>query len=100
MGLVDKNADYFGKIIVGNNVNIGWDAIIMPGVVIGDNCIIAAGAIVTKNVADNCVVAGVPARIIETVEEYAKKKNPQCILTKNMSIAEKRRYILQCYNDK
>lgn len=32
LGLVDKKADFFGKIVIGNNVNIGWDAIIMPGV--------------------------------------------------------------------
>ena len=50
LGLIDRNADRFGKIVVGNNVNIGWDAIIMPGVRIGDNCVVGAGAVVTKDV--------------------------------------------------
>lgn len=43
LGLIDERADRFGKITIGNNVNIGWNAIIMPGVTIGNNCIIGAG---------------------------------------------------------
>lgn len=42
-----ENADSFGKIIIENNVHIGTNAIIMPGVRIGENCIIACGAVVT-----------------------------------------------------
>lgn len=45
----------------------------MPGVEIGKNCIVGAGAVVTKKFPDNCVIAGVPAKIIETTEEYSKK---------------------------
>lgn len=93
LGLVPPEADYFGKIKVGDNTNIGWDAIIMPGITIGSNCIIAAGAVVTKDVPDNSVAVGVPARVIETVEEYAAKKLPLCIPTKGMGNAEKRHYI-------
>lgn len=51
-------------IIIGNHVWIGTRAIIMKGVTIGDGAIIAAGAIVTKNVPSNTVVAGVPAKVI------------------------------------
>jgi acetyltransferase-like isoleucine patch superfamily enzyme len=42
---------------------------VIPGVTIGDNAILAAGAVVTKNVPANTVVGGVPARIIKTLEE-------------------------------
>lgn len=95
LGLVDKKADFFGKIVIGNNVNIGWDAIIMPGVQIGDNCIIAAGAIVTKNIPDNSVAVGMPAKVLESVQEYADKKRNSCVLTKNMTSKEKKAYLEQ-----
>ncbi len=45
------------------------------GVTIGNSCIIGVGAIVTKDVPNNSVVAGVPARVIRTIEEYKQKKN-------------------------
>lgn len=57
-------------IIVGNYVYIGVRSIILPGVNIGNNVIIAAGSVVTKNVPDNCVVGGVPAKVIKTADEY------------------------------
>jgi len=57
-------------IKVGNNVYIGIKSIILPGIQIGDNCIIAAGSVVSKNVPDNSVVGGVPARYIKSTDEY------------------------------
>ena len=65
---------YMGKIEVGSNVMIGADATIMYGVKIGDDCIIAAGSIVTKSVPTGSVVAGVPARVIGTMEDFAAKR--------------------------
>ena len=41
---------------------------IMPGVTIGNNVIVGAGAVVTKDIPDNCVVAGIPARVIRQIE--------------------------------
>ncbi|WP_394172404.1 acyltransferase [Guptibacillus hwajinpoensis] len=55
---------------IGNNVFIGIRSIILPGVTIGDNVIIAAGSVVVKDVPDNVVVGGNPAKIIMSVEEY------------------------------
>lgn len=60
MGLLE-NADYFGKILIEENVNIGMNATIMPGVTIGKNSIVGFGAVVTKDVEPNTVVAGMPA---------------------------------------
>lgn len=54
-------------IKIGNNVWIGANAVILPGVVIGDNCIIGAGSVVTKNVESSSVVAGNPAMLIKQI---------------------------------
>lgn len=51
-------ADYLAEIKIGNNVHIGTNAIIMPGVNIGDNSVIACGAVVTHDVRPNTVVGG------------------------------------------
>lgn len=52
-------------VVIGNDVWIGRNAIILPGIRIGDGAIVGAGAVVTKNVPEYCIVAGVPARIIK-----------------------------------
>lgn len=62
-----------GKIVVGDNVFVGANATILPNVTIGNNSIIGAGSVVTKSVPENVVVAGNPARIICTVEEYGNR---------------------------
>lgn len=56
-----------GEIVIGNNVWIGDKATILSGVSIGNNVIIGANAVVTRDVPDNCVVAGIPARIIKQI---------------------------------
>ena len=62
----------YGRIVIHDNCFIGARAIIMPGVSIGPNAVVAAGSIVTKSVPPNSVVAGVPAKLLSTVEEYAE----------------------------
>ncbi|MBA2585639.1 MAG: maltose acetyltransferase, partial [Chthoniobacterales bacterium] len=51
--------------IIGDNVWIGMNAVILKGVAIGENSVVAAGAVVTKSVPENCVVAGNPAKIVK-----------------------------------
>ena len=57
---------------VGKRCFIGANAIIMPGITIGDECVVGAGSIVTKSVPNNCMVAGNPAKIIKEHIKTAK----------------------------
>lgn len=66
-------------IVIGNNVWIGAKSTIVAGVVIGDNCVIAANAVVTKNIASNSVVGGVPATIIRSLKS-SYHNSSQCHL--------------------
>ncbi|MGZ8983187.1 MAG: acyltransferase [Methylotenera sp.] len=61
--------DSVGKIDIKDNVFVGYGAIIMPGVTIGPNAIVAAGAVVTKDVVEGDVVGGVPAKPISKTDE-------------------------------
>ena len=90
----DEKIDVFGRITIGNNVSIGWNTIIMPGVTIGDNVVVGAGAVVTKDIESNSVVVGVPARKIETIDDYYKKVLKKCDYTKHLSRKEKKEYLL------
>lgn len=70
-------------VTVGDNVFIGAESVILPGVKIGNNVIIGAKSTVTHDVPDNTVVAGSPARVISTLDDYLNKerermKNSPC----------------------
>jgi len=60
-----SNPSLENPVIIGNNVWIGTRVIIMPGVKIGDNSIIGAGAVVTKSFSANSIIGGVPAKFIK-----------------------------------
>lgn len=64
----NSGKEYAKPVIFGNNVWIGGSAVINPGVKVGDNVVIASGAVVTKDVPDNVVVGGNPAKIIKQIE--------------------------------
>lgn len=75
--LTNKYGDFLpssGKVKIGNNVYFAQKCTVMKGVTIGDNCIIGYGSLVTKNIPSNSVVAGSPARVICTLEEYYEKR--------------------------
>ena len=68
-----SNVIKYGKIHIGERSFIGCNSTIMPGVTIGKRCVIAAGSVVTKDIPDGMVVAGVPAKVIMTTIDYAEK---------------------------
>lgn len=92
-----ENSDSFGMIEIGNNTHIGLDVTIMPNVKIGDNCVIGCGAIVTKDIPANSVAVGVPAKVIESIDEYYAKHKDTCDFTKNLSPNDKKKYLLKKY---
>lgn len=75
----DASLDYFlgftriGHVIIGNNVFVGAESVILPNVSIGDNSIIGANSTVSRDIPANVVAAGSPARVICTLEEYLNK---------------------------
>ncbi|MHA7220432.1 DapH/DapD/GlmU-related protein [Arthrobacter sp. MDT1-48-3] len=56
-------------IVLGANVWIGANATILPGVTIGRNAVVAAAAVVTKDVPDNAIVVGSPAKVVRYVSD-------------------------------
>lgn len=91
----DPNLEHFGKIKVGSYTSIGSYTMIMPGVTIGERCIIGGGSVVTKSVPDGCMVAGNPARIIGHTDDFYKRiKDKHDFGCKQLSDKEKKEYLL------
>ncbi len=71
--LRSKQAQYNIPIHIGNNVWIGANSVILPGVNIGDNSVIGAGSIVTKDIPSNVVAVGNPCRVLREINENDMK---------------------------
>ena len=92
-----RRMDKVGRIKIGNNVYTGNYVTIMPNVVIGDNVIIGVNSVVTKDVPSNVVVAGIPAKIICTIDEFYRKNMERSyfVPTAAMSYEEKKEYLVK-----
>lgn len=66
--MIDYNDYGNGKVVIGNNVFIGVNAVILKGVKIGDNSVIGAGAVVSKSVPEQSLVVGNPGKVIRKLE--------------------------------
>lgn len=64
----ERQTTYPAPIVLGKNVWVGSNATILQGVTIGDNAVVGAGAVVTKDVEANTIVGGVPAKLIKRIE--------------------------------
>src|SRR5690606_22993826 len=69
----------YSPIKIGSNVFIGLNSIVMPGVTIGNKVVIGAGSVVTKDIPDNSVAVGNPARIISTYDVFESKIKHTCV---------------------
>lgn len=68
------NYTKIGRVTIGNNVFIGAETVVLPGVTIGSNVVIGANSTVTHDIPDNSVAVGTPASIICTLDEYLGKE--------------------------
>ena len=66
-----------GRVRIGNNVFVGHRSIVLPGVSIGDNCVIGAGSVVSKNIPSGSIAVGNPIRIVGCYENFVKKHKAQ-----------------------
>lgn len=87
-------------ILVGNNVYIGEETMILPGVHIGNNVVIGARSVVTKDIPDNSVAAGVPCRVIKTTDEYLEKIKRESLHLGHLKGKEKDQALRAYYNYK
>ena len=90
----------YRKIKVGNNVFFGANSSIMPGVTIGDNVVIAANSLVTKDCESNYVYGGIPAKKIKTLDEYKSKVLREAIFLKTEDRKKRKELILKHLENK
>lgn len=90
--------EWTAPIVVGSDVYIGVRTIILPGVTIGNRCIIGAGSIVSKSIPDNGVAAGVPARVLKSTDEYLETMKAKSLRCGHLSRDEKAKAIKRIFN--
>ncbi|AGX43530.1 sugar O-acetyltransferase [Clostridium saccharobutylicum] len=68
----NEEYEYAFSISIGNNVWIGGNTVINPGVNVGDNCVIGSGSVITKDIPANCIAVGNPCRVIREITDEDK----------------------------
>ena len=92
--------DVVAPIHIGNNVFIGSRSTILPGVTIGNNVVVGAGSIVSKSLPDNCVAAGIPAKVISDIDSYQQKVMKKAESTKSLDKGQKKLFYINKFHNR
>lgn len=93
----DPDLEVIAPITIGNNVFIGINSIIMPGVRIGSNCVIGAGSIVSRDIPENSVAFGVPARVHSNVVTYKSRIEGKATSIRSLAPKDKKAFLIDRY---
>lgn len=89
--------EWTAPIRVGDDVYLGVRTTILAGVTIGNRCVVGAGSVVTRDIPDNSVAAGVPARVIRTVDDYLERLRARSLGCGHLPAGEKAAVIRRIY---
>ena len=87
--------EMFGQIKIGSNVFVGINSILLPNINIGDNCIIGAGSIVTRDVPSNTIAVGSPAKVTKTTDKHFNSIKDRCTYIRDLPLRKKRQILLR-----
>lgn len=91
-----EGSDLYGKIKIGNNCFIGAHAILMYGITLADNIIVATGSVVTKSFKEsNVIIGGNPARIISTYDRFREKSKGKAMSISSLPPEQKRSFLVK-----
>lgn len=90
---VDFGTDLVGKITIKRNCFVGANALFLPGVSIGENSIVGAGAVVTKSFPSNVIIGGNPAKIIGNTKEFSEKSQKYVFDFRDQNRIERKKII-------
>ena len=89
--------EWTAPITIANDVHIGLRTLIMLGVTIGNRLIIGAGSVVTHDIPDNRVAAGVPARVIKSSDDYLEQMKKKSLKCGHLKGLEKEAVLKRCF---
>lgn len=96
----EKETVIYKKIKIGNNCFIGCRTTVLPGVTIGDNVIIGAGSVVNRDIPSNSVAAGVPCKVLCTLDEYKEKHKDEFLYMVSMPNDKKKKFLTNLLKEK